>query len=318
MIIQEEVDIRIGNKEQIEYYSKLGYQPDWKKIITVKVDHLMLKSNVKLNVRCDVCVVEKTLIYSKYTKNTKNLTEDYCCSNKCAMTKQEKTCSDKYGVKYPAKDREIFKKTEQTKLEKYGDKYYTNREKSKRTCLERYGFESSNKDEKVKEKMKKVCLEKYGVERYSQTKEFLERYRKTCLERYGVNHAMQNESIFQKSVKSSFKTHQYGHLTYQGSNERYFLELMDNKKLLSEISIGKSYIYVLNNKKCVYYSDYLFNNYTIEIKSGWTYDRNGFDLELRLKNEMKWKSVTDSGDSIITLKSKEEIKNYVENIDIIK
>ena len=314
MIIQEEVDIRIGNKEQIEYYSKLGYQPDWKKVITVKVNHLMLKSSVKLNVRCDVCVVEKTLIYSKYTRNTKNLTEDYCCSNKCAMTKQENTCLEKYGFKYPAEDKEIYKKTEQTKLEKYGDKYYTNREKSKKTCLEKYGFESSNKDEKVKEKMKKVFLEKYGVERYSQTKEFLEKYRSTCLQRYGVDHAMHCELIFRKSVKSSFKSQKYGHLTYQGSYEKYFLELMDYKGLLDMVFVGKSYNYILNNKEYVYYSDYLFNNFTIEIKSGWTYDKNGLDLELRLKNETKWKSVIDSGDLLITLKSKTEIKNYVDSL----
>jgi len=28
MILNKEVDIRIGNKEQMEYYSKLGYQPE--------------------------------------------------------------------------------------------------------------------------------------------------------------------------------------------------------------------------------------------------------------------------------------------------
>jgi hypothetical protein len=47
MIIQEEVDIRIGNKEQIEHYSKVGYQPDWKKVITVKVDLLELKNETR-------------------------------------------------------------------------------------------------------------------------------------------------------------------------------------------------------------------------------------------------------------------------------
>lgn len=100
MIVQKEVNIRIGNKEQIEHYSKLGYTPYWKKDITVKVEHLMMKSNIELDVVCDICGVGKKLIYSKYTKNTKNLTTSYCCSNKCAMFKQERTCSDRYGVKY--------------------------------------------------------------------------------------------------------------------------------------------------------------------------------------------------------------------------
>jgi hypothetical protein len=314
MIIQEEIDIRIGNKEQIEHYSKLGYKPEWKKIITVKVKHLMTQSNVKLNVKCDVCGVEKILIYSKYTKNTKNLTSDYCCCNKCAMSKQEKTCLEKYGVDYPAKDKNIFKKTEQTKLEKYGDAYYTNREKYKITCLEKYGVDSTNKLEKVKDKIKEAMLKNYGVESYSQTKEFLERYKITCLKKYGVDHAMHYESTFKKYMKNSFKTYKYHHLNYQGSYEKYFLELMDEKGLLNDISNGKSYNYIFNDKKCVYYSDYLYNNITIEIKSSWTYDRNGLDSELGLKNEAKWKSVRDIGDNIITLKSKEEIKNYVDSL----
>jgi len=89
---------------------------------------------------------------------------------------------------------------------------------------------------------------------------------------------------------------------------------MDYKELLDMVFVGKSYNYILNNKEYVYYSDYLFNNFTIEIKSGWTYDKNGLDLELRLKNETKWKSVIDSGDLLITLKSKTEIKNYVDSL----
>lgn len=295
MIITEEINIRIGNKEQKEYYSKLGYKPEWKKTITVKVAHLMMKSNVKLNVRCDVCGIEKLLLYSKYTKNTKNLTCDYCCCNKCAMSKNEKTCLEKYGVKYPANDKEIYKKTGQTKLEKYGDINYSNREKYKKTCLEKYGFESSNKDEKVKEKMRKSMIEKYGVE-----------------------HSLQNLKIFSKQQKSSFKINIYKdtNLTYQGSYEKYFLELMEIKGLINELSNGKTYNYIFNDKNRTYHSDYLYNNITIEIKSSWTYNRNDRDKELGLKNEIRWQTVRDIGDEIIILKSKEEIKNYIENISI--
>lgn len=297
MILNKEVDIRIGNKEQMEYYSKLGYQPDWKKIITVKVDHLMLKSNVKLNVRCDVCRVEKTLIYSKYTKNTKNLTEDYCCSNKCAMTKQENSCLEKYGFNYPAQNKDVYGKVSKSCLDKYGVDHYSKTEeykdRYKKTCLEKYGVDSSNSDERVKEKM-----------------------RKTLFKNYGVYHPTQNGEIFSKSQRNSFKIHTYNNtnLTYQGSYERYFLEFMDDKGLLNDISNGKSYNYKFNNKVRVYHSDFLFNNITIEIKSSWTYNRNNKDELLQLKNETRWQTVRDLGDDIVILKSKEEIKNYVDNI----
>jgi hypothetical protein len=297
MILNKEVDIRIGNKEQMEYYSKLGYQPDWKKIITIKVNHLMLKSNVKLNVRCDVCRVEKTLIYSKYTKNTKNLTEDYCCSNKCAMTKQENSCLEKYGFNYPAQNKDVYGKVSKSCLDKYGVDHYSKTEeykdRYKKTCLEKYGVDSSNSDERVKEKM-----------------------RKTLFKNYGVYHPTQNGEIFSKSQRNSFKIHTYNNtnLTYQGSYERYFLEFMDDKGLLNDISNGKSYNYKFNNKVRVYHSDFLFNNITIEIKSSWTYNRNNKDELLQLKNETRWQTVRDLGDDIVILKSKEEIKNYVDNI----
>ena len=292
MIIQEQVEVRICNKEQIEYYSKLGYQPEWKKVILIIIEHLMVNSNIKIDVICDICGTDKKLNYSKYTKNTKNLTTDYCCSNKCAMTKQENTCLEKYGFKYPAKDKEIYKKTEKTKLEKYGDIHYVNRPKAKKTCLEKYGFESSNKDDNVKEKMKK-----------------------TLFENYGVYYPTQNDVIFSKSQKNSFKINIYKNtiLTYQGSYEKYFLELMECKGLLNDISNGKSYTYFFEkNRK--YFSDFLYNNQTIEIKSSWTYNRNGKDKLLELKNETRWQTVRDMGDGIVILMSKEEIKNYIDNI----
>ena len=59
---------------------------------------------------------------------------------------------------------------------------------------------------------------------------------------------------------------------------------------------------------------FLYNNQTIEIKSSWTYNRNGKDELLELKNETRWQTVRDIGDDIVILISKKEIKNYVDNI----
>ena len=161
-----------------------------------------------------------------------------------------------------------------------------------------------------------MVLKKYGVDHISKSEEVKLKVKNTNMKRYGVEYPTQNRDIFKKAQSTSFQTNLFknSNLYYQGSYEKYFLELMEGKGLLDMVFVGKSYDYILNNKKCVYYSDYLFNNFTIEIKSSWTYDKNGLDLDLRLKNETKWGSVTDSGDLIITLKSKEEIKNYVDNI----
>lgn len=297
MIIQEQVEVRICNKEQIEYYSKLGYQPEWKKVILIRIEHLMIKSNVNIDVICDICGTDKKLNYSKYTKNTKNLTTDYCCSNKCAITKQENTCLEKYGVKYPAKDKEIY-------------------DKVSKSCLDKYGVDHYSKTEEYKHRYKKTCLEKYGVDSSNKSVEIKNKMRLSMIETCGFEHALQNKIIFSNQQKSSFKIHIYNNtdLTYQGSYEKYFLELMEDSGLLNDVSNGKSYNYKLNNKLMAYHSDFLFNNQTIEIKSSWTYNRNGKDKLLELKNETRWQTVRDIGDDIVILMSKEEIKNYVDNI----
>lgn len=80
----------------------------------------------------------------------------------------------------------------QTMLNKYGDEHYSNHEKAKQTCLERYGVECNFQTEEFKkkslatkikkygcghnvEKMKETNLQKYGVEYYTQTNEFQEK-----------------------------------------------------------------------------------------------------------------------------------------------
>jgi hypothetical protein len=136
------------------------------------------------------------------------------------------------------------------------------------------------------------------------------------MEIYGFENPMQCKEVFNKAQKSSCKIQTYKNtdLTYQGSYEKTFLELMEEKGFLNLISNGKHYEYKLKNKKHIYYSDYLFVETTIEIKSSWTYNKNGKDKDLELENETKWQSVRNFGDKIIILKSKKEIKNFLENI----
>ena len=297
MILDKEIEIRICNKEQIEHYKNKNYNPEWKKFLLVKINDLTSGSNVLVNVRCDICSSEKQLSYVKYIKNTKNFTQSYCCCNKCALSKQEQTCLENNGVKYPAQDKIIYAKVGKTNIEKYGGIApmcdNTIKNKLKETCLERYGFSSSNQNEKVKKKMRKSMMDKYGVE-----------------------HALQNKELFGKAQRTSFKVYNYKNtnLTYQGSYEKYFLEQIESIGRLSDIKNGKSYVYILNEKKHIYYSDYWFNNSVIEIKSTWTYNRNGKDKDLEIKNKTKIKTVKEFGDNIVFLKSKKEINEFINKI----
>jgi len=300
MIIQTEVEIRIGNKDQFEHYLNKGYSIEWGKTQSVLVSDLMLKSNVKLDVKCDVCGYMKKLMYSKYTINTKNLTTDYFCSNKCAINKQEQTCLKKYGFKYVAQNPLVFRK--------FLD-----------TCKSRHGEEHFSRTSQYKEKYRNTCLKKYGVESSNQSEIVKEKIKSTMNLKYGVDHALQNPIIFSKQQKTSLEILQYKDtdLTYQGSYEKYFLELLEYRQMLQNVSNGKIYTYEFTGKKRTYYSDFCVNDTTIEIKSSWTYNRNGKDLNLQMKNETRWKRVRELGDSIVILKSKEEINNYVYSLDII-
>jgi len=65
--------------------------------------------------------------------------------------KFKQTMQKKYGVDWYGQHPDYDKKVKATKLRKYGDTNYTNREKSKNTCLERYGVDNICKSERIME-----------------------------------------------------------------------------------------------------------------------------------------------------------------------
>jgi hypothetical protein len=91
----------------------------------------------------------------------------------------------------------------------------------------------------------------------------------------------------------------------------YIFELVEEKSLLSEVSSGDSFVYTFNGAEHTYHVDFKFRGRQIEIKSGWTYNKNGADLELQSLNETKWQSARDSGANLIVLIDKSEIKGFV-------
>jgi hypothetical protein len=284
---------------------------------------------------CPKCAVQKqkdTMI-NRYGVETSFQLEEF-------KEKSKKTCLEKYGVENPFQSEEIKNKIKETNLGRYGVENPFHVEKFKKTCLEKYGVENPFQSEEIKDKIKETNLDRYGVENPIQNKDIYSKVKKTMFEKYGEeynskldsvkekkietclkNHGtkfpMQNRKIFEKGIKTRLKINKFkteSDLTYQGSYEKYFLELMQEKGLLDKVSNGKTYIYSLNEKEHYYHSDYLFSGITIEIKSSWTYNKNGKDKELELENETKWSSVRDYGDPIIILFSKKEIKKYVDNL----
>ena len=102
----------------------------------------------------------------------------------------------------------IKKTNRETCLERYGDENFNNQEKYRQTCLKRYGKESTNQVESVKKKQNETCLKRYGHTKAYGNPEIQKRQRQTCLDRYGVESPMRLKEVSEK-VRNT-KKERYG------------------------------------------------------------------------------------------------------------
>ncbi len=254
--------------------------------------------------------LEETKNKLKQTKMEKYGDENYNNGEKSTATKKEK-----YGEDYYKNMLEEQRK--QTYLKKYGVTHHLKleefRAKQRKTNLEKYGSEYLINNPELKEKMKKTMMKKYGVENPSQSQEIKQKKKETSIKNFGVSHHLQDRKRFEAHLKGMYAVKKYKDtdITYQGSYELYFLEKIDEIGLITEITNGKSYKYIINDSEHLYHVDFFFRGSNIEIKSGWTYDKNGKDLVLREINDTKFQSVVEHGDRVIVLKSKSEIDGFI-------
>jgi hypothetical protein len=143
----------------------------------------------------------------------------------------------------------------------------------------------------------------------------------TMLQKYGVRNAMQNVDMFEKQQTNSFKFHSYdiGKVFYQSKLEKYFLDTLVNtlgkEWFISNIKNGPRINYTYNNVIRKYYSDFYINalSLVVEIKSLWTYDKNGTDTNLREQNHAKWKTIKEYGYKITILYCKKDIDKFIQD-----
>lgn len=215
--------------------------------------------------------------------------------------------------------------------------------KAKRTCLKRYGHNSSACSENVKSKSKQTCLKRYGVTNPGMSNVFKEKRKNTCIERYGASSPMQNtlvktkyvsnfhekygvnnplqlDSVYIKNVKNSFKTKKYilpsGKIIFKQGYEPKFLDFIFQNNILKEDDIvyyptSISYVNV-NGCKAKYHPDFFIPkwNLIIEIKSKYTID---MDENVLLKEN----AVRSVGFNYIRISDNifSEFISYIENIN---
>jgi hypothetical protein len=135
-------------------------------------------------------------------------------------------------------------KTKKTCLEKYGvdnpAKTKLSKDKYKETCLRKYGVESYNSTEDSKNKSKETCLEKYGTDSYIKTKDFKDKSKETCLEKYGVDSFNSTKESKDKIKETCLE--KYGVDSFS-KTEEFKRKVIENTHILNqELFNNKEYI----------------------------------------------------------------------------
>lgn len=143
MIKDKKINLKVNSKH-LSHFKSLGYKDiKCNSIIEIFTTDLPNNSNLKIDVICDNCLIEKSIKYQDYNKHTSNRTSQYYCSS-CSGIKIKNTIIEKYGVHY-------------TNLEEY-------KSKIKNTTFAKYGVDHYSKTDEYKEKFKNTCFEKYGYD----------------------------------------------------------------------------------------------------------------------------------------------------------
>ncbi len=117
MILTREIIIKI-NESNFSYYENLGYDITIGEELVIPIELLSKGSHYKINCKCDVCDLEKEVIYKNYIKYD-NIWGEYFC-RKCSESKRKKTLRENFGVDYPIQNKKVLQKMKKTLLDKYG------------------------------------------------------------------------------------------------------------------------------------------------------------------------------------------------------
>lgn len=299
---------KLTQEQQNEIKSLTSFCPD-NTSIQIRIKFIL--NDIKEYPKCVICS-------HPVREHNKDLRLLETCSIKCDyqyranLTKKSNLI--KYGVESTTNLKHIKEKIKNTMIEKHGVTSYTLsndfKTKSKKTKTIKY----SNPTYVNPTKGKETKLERYGSENYNNHEKYIE----TCIEKYGVEHVMQSKEIFEKQQSKCYGAKKYKHLYYRGTYELLFITEFEKRFPIETLENCFAIKYNNDNKPKIYFPDFLIKNKNIivEIKSPWTYDNNGKNIELRELNHKKWEAAKSLNDyTFLPLKSKSEIKLWFELID---
>ena len=126
MILTREIKIKI-NESNYTYYNDMGYDVILGETIDIPVEIITKGSHYKILCKCDVCGIEKEVIFKNYVKYDNNFGEYYC--RKCSESKRKETLRKNFGVDYPIQNKKVLSKMKKTLIDKYGVDNISKRDK---------------------------------------------------------------------------------------------------------------------------------------------------------------------------------------------
>lgn len=109
---------------------------------------------------CTKCAsLDKEVLEKKSSTTKERYSASHITQSEHFKELAKRTCLSKYGKEFYSQTNEHKLKSKESKYERYGSPNYNNAEKANATKNSRYGCKFNNRD-----KARKTCLEKYGVE----------------------------------------------------------------------------------------------------------------------------------------------------------
>lgn len=246
MILNEFIEIKIS-KKNIEHYSKFYKDITLRDIIKVNPNNLQKSCNIKVDVSCDICGIERNIKFQAYSKNINSCPEFpiYTC-DKCSHIKIKEYNKKKWGVEYYSQTKEYGEKFRSTMIDRWGVEYSQQspelREKTKKTNLEKFGVENPFIDNKM---IRKKFKEKWGVDHPSKVKDILEKTKLKNIEKWGVDNYTKTDEYKIKVKETNLdkwgvdhfaKTDEYKEIVKETNRNKWGVDWVLQNELVKEKS----------------------------------------------------------------------------------
>lgn len=187
------------------------------------------------------------------------------------------TMRQKYGedINNPFQLTHSKEKIRQTKFEKYGNETYANPEKTKHTCMEKYGVSNPSYVNEINNKKRKTFFKNFNTK--EKINELTLRREKTCMEKFGVKNPFLTDeckklSHDKKSQYKRYLTKKKNHTFNSSKVEQQFKEYLEQNFPNDFEYQYRSELYPFN---CDFYIKSL--DLYIEIQGTWTHGGHPFD-----------------------------------------